>query len=355
MKRLLPILIAIFCLFPNILRAAPAVQYQGEVTSPRPNAVLRGQVVIEGTAYHPELWKYEVWFTPGLNPNVPDNQWIRILVKEEQAIQNGQLAVWNTSAIADGVYTLRLRVVRRDGNWQDVNIFPLNVANSTPPTPTLAPATPTLPILPTVPPTPTVPPLPTAPPSPTPLPALTVAPPPTIAPPPTQTMTQTPTQTATAIPPSPSATITPTPTITVTIGSPTITAPTSTITPTATLTAIPLPTLTPLTVISTTVPVTTTIQEEATATAIIIEQPTIIVPTIEPTAELTGTEETVVRPTPLRNGNSTDIPSLVPDVGNLFDRRTLTNACLTGMAFTASIFLFVGVIYLLKSLIRLFQ
>jgi hypothetical protein len=46
---------------------------------------------------------------------------------------------------------------------------------------------------------------------------------------------------------------------------------------------------------------------------------------------------------------------LVPDISNLFDPRGLTNACLTGMAFTASIFLLLGVLYLLKSLIRLFQ
>lgn len=121
--------------------ASPPHQFEGVVTSPRANAVVQGVVSIEGTASHPEFQKYEVRLAAGLNPNVADAQWIRLNISES-AVVNGQLAVWDTSAVADGAYILRLRVVRRDSNYQDFDIAPINVANTAPPTaaPTETPA-----------------------------------------------------------------------------------------------------------------------------------------------------------------------------------------------------------------------
>lgn len=113
--------------------AAPPRQFEGFVSSPRANAVVRGVVSIEGTANHPEFQKYEVRLAPGLNPNISDDQWIRLNISEA-AVVNGQLAVWDSTAVSDGAYILRLRVVRRDSNYQDVDIAPINVANSAPPT-----------------------------------------------------------------------------------------------------------------------------------------------------------------------------------------------------------------------------
>lgn len=121
--------------------AGPAMQFEGFVSSPRSNAVVRGVVSIEGTANHPEFQKYEVRLARGLNPNVSDDQWIRLNISES-AVVNGQLAVWDTTSVPDGAYILRLRVVRRDSNYQDVDIAPINVANAAPPTvaPTETPA-----------------------------------------------------------------------------------------------------------------------------------------------------------------------------------------------------------------------
>lgn len=124
----------------TVTDAAPPLQTQIEVTSPRPNAVLRGSVSIQGTANHPEFWKYEVHFAPGMNP--PDNSWSVLLVREESVV-NGQLAVWDTNTVPDGTYSLRLRVVRNDGNWEDLVIRPVSVQNQEP-VPTETPeATPT--------------------------------------------------------------------------------------------------------------------------------------------------------------------------------------------------------------------
>lgn len=109
--------------------AAPPQQAQIEMTSPRPNAVLQGMVSIQGTANHPEFWKYEIHFGPGMNP--PDNAWSVLLVREEPVV-DGQLAVWDTNTVPDGTYSLRLRVVRSDGNWEDLVIRPVSVQNSQP-------------------------------------------------------------------------------------------------------------------------------------------------------------------------------------------------------------------------------
>lgn len=121
--------------------ASPLAQYEGVVSSPRANAVVQGVVSIEGTATHPEFQKYEVRLAAGLNPNVSDGQWIRLNISESPVV-NGQLAVWDTTAVPDGAYIMRLRVVRLDSNYQDFDIAPINVANTAPPTaaPTETPA-----------------------------------------------------------------------------------------------------------------------------------------------------------------------------------------------------------------------
>jgi peptidoglycan/xylan/chitin deacetylase (PgdA/CDA1 family) len=141
---LIVLLALIALVVPSTIHATPLLQeYQGAVAYPTPNAVLRGQVAVMGTANHAEFWKYEVWAAPGVNPQLPDEQWFRLMVGEAPIV-GGQLALWDTAAMPDGTYTLRLRVVRLDGNWQDFDVAPLVVANTTPPTP-----------MPTVPPPPT--------------------------------------------------------------------------------------------------------------------------------------------------------------------------------------------------------
>ncbi|MDQ7030793.1 MAG: hypothetical protein Q9O62_13985 [Ardenticatenia bacterium] len=116
--------------------ARALAQAQVEITSPRSNAVLRGTVSIQGTASMPDFWKYEVHFAPGLNP--PDSGW-SVLIVREQPVVNGQLAVWDTTTVPDGTYSLRLRVVRFDGNYEEVYIRPVSVQNAAP-LPTETPA-----------------------------------------------------------------------------------------------------------------------------------------------------------------------------------------------------------------------
>lgn len=144
------------------------------VTYPRDGETIQGQVAIRGTANIPDFWKYELHYSP--EPPVGD-RWIPIGGIVETPVVDGLLGVWDTTKVPDGSYALRLRVARRDGNYIEIFVRNLVVANQAPlptptptpvapePTPTPIPPTPTviieLPATPTPAPSPTIPPAPT--------------------------------------------------------------------------------------------------------------------------------------------------------------------------------------------------
>jgi hypothetical protein len=180
MKRSLGILCLAGVLFLIPVLQTALAQPQGQITSPRDRASVRGLVPIEGIATHPEFQKYEVHYGPEPNPN---EQWTPITDSPffVQVVQ-GRLGLWDTTVIPDGVYSLRLRLVRLDGNFDEYFVRGIQVVNTQPtatPTPaeTATPAPPTLTPSPTptvligVPtvasptPVPTSTPLPTAPPT----------------------------------------------------------------------------------------------------------------------------------------------------------------------------------------------
>jgi len=138
------------------VEAAPQSQGgQAIITSPRDGAVVRGTVSIIGTATHPDFWKYEVFFAPE-----PTEDWHSVSTFHENQVTDGLLDTWNTTLVPDGVYSLRLRVVRRDGNYIEYTVRGISVANHKPtdtPTPAAPTPTPTPRPTPTpLPPTPTV-------------------------------------------------------------------------------------------------------------------------------------------------------------------------------------------------------
>jgi hypothetical protein len=103
-------------------------------------------VPIEGSATHTEFQKYEIHFGPEPNPG---DQWTSIggspfLVPVVQ----GRLGLWDTTIIPDGIYSLRLRIVRLDGNYDEYFVRGIQVANTRPtetptPRPTPTPSGPT--------------------------------------------------------------------------------------------------------------------------------------------------------------------------------------------------------------------
>lgn len=149
----------------HMASAAPNYQQclQVEITSPEPGAELRGMVTIEGSASIANFQFYKVEYSTADQPDF----WRAVSQTYNQPVINGVLDRWNTPALPDGQYHLRLTAV--DIRGQEVChsfVRDLIIANTQPtatPTPELPP---TLPV-PTATPTPRI----TAPP-PTPTPTI---------------------------------------------------------------------------------------------------------------------------------------------------------------------------------------
>jgi hypothetical protein len=141
-----------------LLLTIPAVktghaQTLGQITSPRDGAAVLGLVPVEGSATHPQFQKYEIHFGPQPNPG---DQWTPIGGSPFAVpVVQGRLGLWDTTIIPDGIYSLRLRVVRLDGNYDEYFVRGIQVSNARPTDTPTPEATPT-PALPTDTPAPTL-------------------------------------------------------------------------------------------------------------------------------------------------------------------------------------------------------
>ena len=99
------------------------------IASPTSNAVVQGIVQIIGSADHPAFQFYVVDLGPEPNTN---DQWSTIGVTHDTPVINGLLETWDTTLVPDGSYTLRLRVVRLDGNYSEFFVRQVVVSNTQP-------------------------------------------------------------------------------------------------------------------------------------------------------------------------------------------------------------------------------
>jgi hypothetical protein len=106
------------------------------VTSPQTGQTLRGSVEITGNLNVPNFSSAELTFSYAAS-NPVDSSWFSIQTFS-QPVQGPVLAVWDTSALTDGDYTLRLRVFFQDGTSQDILINDLKIRNDQP-LPTITP------------------------------------------------------------------------------------------------------------------------------------------------------------------------------------------------------------------------
>ncbi len=139
------------------------------IASPQPGDVLRGRVEVVGKMDLPNFDSAELAFSYADSADAP--AWFTIQTFSQPA-QESIIAVWDTTLLTDGDYTLHLRVFLEDGSSQDVIVSDLKIRNDEP-LPVGSP-TATLPALLATPlPTSTLPPDPSLPTfsSPTPLPA----------------------------------------------------------------------------------------------------------------------------------------------------------------------------------------
>jgi hypothetical protein len=123
----------------NLAQLSPAV------VSPRPGEALQGKIAITGTSDAIGFLSSELAFA---YPGDPTGTWF-LIAQSGQPVQAGMLAEWDTTAITDGTYTLRLRVFLDDGTSLEILVPDLRVRNYTPvetatPDPISATGTPTL-------------------------------------------------------------------------------------------------------------------------------------------------------------------------------------------------------------------
>ena len=104
------------------------------ITSPLPEEVLRGQVTITGRVDIVNFVSAQLDFAYASNPT---NTWFTIQAFSPPLV-DPTLAVWDTSAITDGDYVLRLHVNFEDGTSQEATV-PIKIGNDALPTPTAEP------------------------------------------------------------------------------------------------------------------------------------------------------------------------------------------------------------------------
>lgn len=134
----LPIAMHAFLLLLALFFQDPSVA----LTSPKPGEALRGLIEIQGRMDAPDFSSAELAFTFAPSASDPAAGWF-IIRTFSQPATNPVIAEWDTTAVTDGDYTLRLRVYLKDGSYQDVLVDDLKILNNEPtptpvPPPTLA-------------------------------------------------------------------------------------------------------------------------------------------------------------------------------------------------------------------------
>jgi hypothetical protein len=130
------ILICMILFPPNLVKADEELKLKlqqnqvidASISSPVPGQAVQGSVVIRGTINLDGFQSYEVDFAYSADPT---RTWF--LIQESTIpIEDGILAVWDTSTITDGDYTLSLVVKLTSGKNNEVSISDIRVRNYSP-------------------------------------------------------------------------------------------------------------------------------------------------------------------------------------------------------------------------------
>ena len=127
-RKLFLALVALLVLTVPTLAQPVQQQVAVQITSPEMGAEVRGLVPIIGSASVEPFQFYKIEYGIGSSPS----QWALIGSLRETAVINGQLEVWDTNTVPDGVYTLRLQAVKIDGNYEEFQVRGVVVANTRP-------------------------------------------------------------------------------------------------------------------------------------------------------------------------------------------------------------------------------
>jgi hypothetical protein len=98
------------------------------ITSPQTGETLRGQVEILGRMDTPDFASAELSFSYAAS--TPAEGWF-VIQAFPQPTADSVITVWDTTALTDGDYNLRLRVYSQDGSFQEAIVTDLKIRNYT--------------------------------------------------------------------------------------------------------------------------------------------------------------------------------------------------------------------------------
>ncbi len=108
----------------DTIRRVPTRQGGAAVLSPVPFEAVSGQWSVVGSAGGDDFAYYRLAYFPGLLPEA-----MQLLVERgETPVEGGELGVWDTTLLDDGLYTLLLTVVHGDDTFDEVAI-PVTISN----------------------------------------------------------------------------------------------------------------------------------------------------------------------------------------------------------------------------------
>jgi hypothetical protein len=107
----------------DTIRRLPARSGAAALLSPEKWSEISGQWSVAGSAGGEEFAGYRLSYFPGLMP-----EGMQLIATGDTPVESGELGVWDTTLVEDGLYTLLLTVVRQDGTFDEVAI-PVTVAN----------------------------------------------------------------------------------------------------------------------------------------------------------------------------------------------------------------------------------
>ena len=95
------------------------------IISPGAGQTVSGMVGIQGTAVHEDFWYYKLEFAPGSGAN-GNFAWFD---GGENQVRSGYLGSFNSGAVANGTYTIRVISVDSSGNFPPPCLVTINVQN----------------------------------------------------------------------------------------------------------------------------------------------------------------------------------------------------------------------------------
>jgi len=121
--KLLPLVFFLALMLPS--RVTAAFVAHPRVDSPKAGQALRGVVTITGSTNISNFQSAEVSFRYDRQDN---SSWF-LLQQSSQPVDNGNLATWDTTTIADDTYRLRVVVTLQDGTTLETDVPGLRIRN----------------------------------------------------------------------------------------------------------------------------------------------------------------------------------------------------------------------------------